>query len=624
MAFLQRQRSIPALNDVEKKAKDLPQPIQVVTSYAAVENVPQRHGRTLTTSNMGSSHIMRRVSSIFLPRKKPKPLNLNLLDSALTTASTRVSYSSPTAENGPTSDDDIRIPSGLGSAVTFVSNHSLPPSPFLPPDTQDSFRPPQEYMRTRAISSPNLLRTLTFTVRGKAAKTRRESVVIPPTIKEPRELPTPTLFSKFRFILPAELLILVFSYLPRSDILSCSTVSRSYAAAARASLYNCIEFDTLSPLQSEQLIALLVSRSDLTDLVTTFICRKWPPFFLTDAYDQSGPLVSLTLPAFDISLLAHHSAFGLKSLTFLHHTATDACTKAMFAWLDGQTNIISLRFPNLDDTPQIKLDPISDAGLSKTHSSPNLLTLSNGSIPRLLSLNPLFMPSPSPPAPQYPLSDTEPFASPTLLPNLTVLHAPPSLALLLATPLSSGATRRPLTSVFLNINTTLYNGLRPAALMGALRGHTTHLALRFSEIVDRRTFEKMLGAVGASLGPTTPTVVANRDPSDRQWDGLRELDIGFETRGNIHPGRDECASFAATLHALSALRFFVAQNDSADDADDTTDAASTTPTQSEPQQPSAPEQILLDSWAKSCRTLDSVTLFSGARWNRSDQKQSPA
>jgi hypothetical protein len=279
-------------------------------------------------------------------------------------------------------------------------------------------------------------------------------------------------------------------------------------------------------------------------------------------------LVSLTLPAFDISLLAHHSAFGLKSLTFLHHTATDACTKAMFAWLDGQTNIISLRFPNLDDTPQIKLDPITDAGLSKTHSSPNLLTLSNGSIPRLLSLNPFstpnpsprsgyFMPSPSPPGPQYPLSDTEPFASPTLLPNLTVLHAPPSLALLLATPLSSGATRRPLTSVFLNINTTLYNGLRPAALMGALRGHTTHLALRFSEIVDRRTFEKMLGAVGASLGPSmkagapgnaedpflaAPTVAANRDPSDRQWDGLRELDIGFETRGNIHPGRDEVSA----------------------------------------------------------------------------------
>lgn len=566
----------------------MPKAIQVA-SFAAVENIPQRHARTRTTSNLGSSHIMRRVSSIFLPRKKPKPLNLNLVDSALTTASSRVSYSS-LRENGPDSEDDIRIPSGLGSAVTLVSNHSLPPSPFFAPETQDSFGPPQDYMRTRAISSPNLLRSLTFTVRGKAAKTRRDSIVIPATIKEPRELPSPTLFSKFRFTLPAEVLILVLSYLPRSDMLSCSTVSRSYAAAARASLYNCIEFDTLSPVQCEQLIALLVSRSDLTDLVKTFICRKWPPFFLTDAYDQSGPvldhraalltatftlalermssLVSLTLPAFDISLLAHHSAFGLKSLTFLHHTASDACTKAMFAWLDGQTNITSLRFPHLDDTPQTKLDPIPDAGLSKTHSSPNLLTLSNGSVPRFLSTSPFstphpsprsgsFMPSPSPPAPQYPLPDTEQFASPTLLPNLAVLHAPPSLALLLATPLSSSATRRPLTSVLLNINTTLYNGLRPAALMGSLRGHTTHLALRFSEIVDRRTFEKMLGATGASLGPSikagapdnledpfmaNPTVVASHDPSGQQWDGLHELDIGFETRGNIHPGRDEVST----------------------------------------------------------------------------------
>ncbi|KAF9483675.1 hypothetical protein BDN70DRAFT_873521 [Pholiota conissans] len=660
MAFLQWQRSVPAFNDGDNRAKDTPTALQAVPESTAVENVPEKRGRTRTTSNLASSHIMRRVSSIFQPKKKSKPPNLNLVNAALTTSSRRVSYSS-CRDSGPDSDDDIRIPSGLGSAVTLVSNHSLPepPSPFFPPETQDSFGPPQEYMRTRAVSSPNLLRSLTFTVRGKITRARRDSIVVHTTVKRPQaqEPSSPSLFSRFRFALPQEVLIHVLSYLPRPDVLSCSTVSRSYAAAVRVSLYNCIEFDTLSPPQSEQLIALLVSRSDLTDLVTTFICRKWPPFFLTDAHDQSGPvldhraalltatftlalermssLVSLTLPAFDISLLGHHSAFGLRSLTFLHRTASDACTKAMFAWLDGQTNITSLRFPHLDDTPQTKSNSKNDSDtthLSTTHSSPNLLNLSNGSIP-LLSPSPFssphtsprsssFMPASLPATPQSPTLDTQQFASPTLLPNLTVLCAPPSLALLLATPLASSDTRRPLTSVSLNINTTLYNGLRPAALMNALRGHITHLALRFSETVDRRTFEKMLGAAGASLGTRMkddsdpfmvhPPILAK----ERKWDGLRELDVGFETRGSIHLGRDESLykSLQASLpryNALSILRFSIAE-------DDTDDAPS------QPPIPSPQEQVLLGSWAKLCPTLESVTLFSGVRWQRRDQKQSPA
>lgn len=374
--------------------------------------------------------------------------------------------------------------------------------------------------------------------------------------------------------LPKEIILAILSHLPISSVASCSIVSRMFASAARATLYGTLNFDTLSTTQSEALIMLLVSRSDLTDLVTTFICRTWPSFFLPDGHqdgfiihpraalltavfasvlERMSNLTTLVLPSFDISLLAHHSAFGLKSLTFLHPTTTDAETKALFAWLDGQINITALQFANIEDTLCTKtayscserLIPSHDHTLPKTAPSSPLLkpvaatSLLPDSSPPHSPQSISFIVTPSPSSGLNAI-----FSSPTLLPNLATLHATPTLAIQLAAPLINAA-RRPLRFVTLNINTTLYNGLRPAALMNALHG-VTHLSLRFSETVDKRSFEKVLGAAGASLGRPTQSKSVADDSADGlknshcpEWDGLQSLEVAFHTGPGAHPGRDE-------------------------------------------------------------------------------------
>ena len=109
--------------------------------------------------------------------------------------------------------------------------------------------------------------------------------------------------------------------------------------------------------------------------------------------------------------------------------------------------------------------------------------------------------------------------------------------------------RRPLKSVSLNINNTLYNGLRPAALMASFHG-IHHLALRFGESVDRRSYEKVLGAVGAALGAPSKAANDDDDPfldampqrvmAREEWQGLRSLEVSFCVESALaHVGRDE-------------------------------------------------------------------------------------
>ena len=107
----------------------------------------------------------------------------------------------------------------------------------------------------------------------------------------------------------------------------------------------------------------------------------------------------------------------------------------------------------------------------------------------------------------HPLAKFAP--SRTFLPNLMVLHAPPTISSLLAASPTEGPSRlddeacakplRLLRNVTINIDMTLYTGLRPTALVQGLHG-LKQFGLRFGERVDRRSVEKMLIAVGAALG----------------------------------------------------------------------------------------------------------------------------
>lgn len=64
------------------------------------------------------------------------------------------------------------------------------------------------------------------------------------------------------------------------------------------------------------------------------------------------------------------------------------------------------------------------------------------------------------------------------------------------------------------------------------------MCLKFSSAVDRRTFEKVVGAAGGVLG--------GREGEGRTqagWNGLRSLEVGFHDNSSKHSRRDEVSFF---------------------------------------------------------------------------------
>jgi hypothetical protein len=84
-------------------------------------------------------------------------------------------------------------------------------------------------------------------------------------------------------------------------------------------------------------------------------------------------------------------------------------------------------------------------------------------------------------------------AQETILPSLSQLHAPPQLITRICSLLA-----HPLHTVVLDVTTTLYTGLRPAAVLRAIQG-VSELDIVFTYEVDKRTVEKFLGAAGGIL-----------------------------------------------------------------------------------------------------------------------------
>jgi hypothetical protein len=251
---------------------------------------------------------------------------------------------------------------------------------------------------------------------------------------------------------------------------------------------------------------------------------------------------------------------------------TEAETKTLFAWLDGQVNITTLQFLNLVDIGSSgkpltvktnipnKDDTESELAISlKSHFK----TFPSKSMTKSRTMSLYFPSAESSPSSHISsvMQSKQLFSSPTLLPNLATLQATPDMVRLLSSPLDDISTsRRPLKSICLNINTTLYNGLRPAALMSSLRG-ITHLGLVFSANVDRRSFEKVIGAAGASLGSfgdensDDPFIV--QSPTGPRG-GLRTLDITFQASQG-QPGRNEVRLFSSNnlppfIEDLSSFR----------------------------------------------------------------------
>ncbi len=85
-------------------------------------------------------------------------------------------------------------------------------------------------------------------------------------------------------------------------------------------------------------------------------------------------LCSLTLPSFDLHILRHHSAFGLRYIEFGNTHLCGQAEGELLTWLDGQTNVVSLRFPFLinDASPPTPLPamPTHTRLLSARHAKP--------------------------------------------------------------------------------------------------------------------------------------------------------------------------------------------------------------------------------------------------------------
>lgn len=563
MSFLQRSRSLGP-SSFPSSSKNVPPASIPFPPGQSVENThvasfPQVISSFTRGRKISAEKIIRRVSTMLsksLPKKSsalpPRGLNIQ----AQPEPQWRVANPSSSPTESDMSFDDIRRPSGLGRAISISSNYSLPPTPFTATDPDSPFRfaTKNDYERTRALSSPHShwsTEALESVTNKKSQMQRPVSIA-----RRNKACPPPPM--------PHEVLVNILTFAPRHAVASCALSSRDWYAAARLVLYEALDLRTLQPEKVELLVTLLAYRHDLAELVRSFECHTWPDFFppssnpdrpqttrpsfspaltavFTIAFQNMYLVTSLVLPSFDHTFLRHHSAFGLKKLTILSHTMSSHETDQLFAWLNGQTNITHLAFPNLLDLNNI----------SKCLTIPTSLhsTLTNA----YSTSTPILTLSKSLSTPLHQLPAASPFDSPNLLPLLTTLTATSSIIDSL-TANKHLAHSRPLRNVTLNINSTLYTGLRPSSLLTPLRGITT-LSLKFSIVVDKRTILKVLsaGAVlaapSAALSSSPASDILNSVANRRPQTLLQDLELVLS---NSAPATDRVSLCTSKLLSTKA------------------------------------------------------------------------
>ncbi|PBK62036.1 hypothetical protein ARMSODRAFT_981024 [Armillaria solidipes] len=284
--------------------------------------------------------------------------------------------------------------------------------------------------------------------------------------------------------LPVEVLATILSLIPRTSVPALALLSRDFLSAAQAVLYG--DLDMRDVRNPDALWIFLVTRRDLTSLTHTLRVPAWPcaqtrAYLIPRVLARMDNLRSLSLPSFDIHILRHHSAFGLRHIEFGNTRLSGQAEIELLTWLDGQTNVVSLRFPFLVDDDDVDASPHTP--LPATPTRTRLLSApTTPSQPFLFPMPPL---SPLPPTPT-PTQDTFTFThtEATLLPNLATLHSPPHLIILLA-------PSRPLIDASITISTPIYAGFRPTTTLESLPQSVRRLNLVFNS-VGKRTEEKTL------------------------------------------------------------------------------------------------------------------------------------
>lgn len=426
-----------------------------------------------TPSIKSTSTLRHRLSSFSLlaPRRKRSQASKGHSGGIGYSASYRVAGYIRSRSPSPEPSLEIRRPSGLGRRVSITGHSSERRS------EEEQQKPACSHVRRKSISAPDLLALPEGLMRW-AELSETEETVDDEHTREPV-----CMFTK----IPPELLKTLFPFVLPLDLPSLARVCKSFLPPTRVLLYRDINF---LPNANEQrlhaCIDILAARRDLAELVQCFACSSIPraakvpgrsPFpavTFAIALSNLTNLTSLTLPRFEPPSF-FYTTFQLRSLTLLWETATADELQNMFSWLASQPSLTSLSTPHLILDARIS-HILSGAGSQPDHSS------DRSEDRPLLSL-----------------------ASPSqLLPRLNHILGPSSLVAAL-TP------GRPLTSLTLHIHSTLYDGLRPSALMAAIAQATTpvtHLSVVTTSRskIDARTLDRVLMAAGAELGKDLRTL----------------------------------------------------------------------------------------------------------------------
>ncbi|KAH9895985.1 hypothetical protein C8Q73DRAFT_745147 [Cubamyces lactineus] len=422
-----------------------------------------------------------------------------------------------------------------------------------------------------------------------------------------------------------ELLTTIFNFAARQDIVSLARVSKSFSQAALSALYDDLDLRDVDDDHAAQCIASLASRRPLAALVRRFACRTLPEdassldtVTFAIAFNNMERLRALILPRFDLRLLCH-TTFALERLTLLCKNISAQEFHALFRWLARQPSLAMLSLPNLvlHDLP-----PPVDAGTPTpphTPRTPDTPTHdSNASASASSS-------SSSPPSSSSPSSSSASAIPDTVLPHLRRVHAPAAIAGALA-----GSGQRPLESAKILIQNTLYDGLRPSAIMGALaaaRGTLRTLTIKpASARIDARTLERVVMAAGAELGGFVETLEVHWVLDDESLYKLMASALGrFRVLRTLRLLRDSPPPFPpspllefplppaspplsagpgpGTRTSISSFSSVFPPPRSARSAGPDTPF------------PRVHERAHLGLWSKTCPSLRHVFFLSGAEWN---------
>ncbi|EMD35705.1 hypothetical protein CERSUDRAFT_95929 [Gelatoporia subvermispora B] len=364
---------------------------------------------------------------------------------------------------------EIRMPAGLGRRASNSTIASVPQTQCRPGVT-----PTQGRTRRKGRRSASMHASMASTGSFRAADLTDALLEAGEQRKEKELAPVERI--------PSELLATIFAFTDKADRLALACTAKVFVAPALRALYGELDLQEAKDAQLEDCIAILASKRHLAKLVRSFACGAIPSSNSSSsfstltfgiAFSNMHQLRSLVLPRFDTALL-WHTNFRLRRFTLLQDDISAEEFRDMVSWLASQPAITHFALPNL------VMSAIADYIATAAKESVNPEDPDAGDANR--DCDP---------------SSTRPLIPSHTLSRLTYLEASATVA----TALAPG---RPLRSITVWVHNTLYDGLRPSALMSALTRSSVPLqkltVKAASSKIDARTLERVLMAAGAELG----------------------------------------------------------------------------------------------------------------------------